>query len=71
MKRRDLIQKIAKGAKDAGVSWSRLPGGTGRHEAWECDGMRIPVPRHREINEYTAQGIMRDLEAKLGKDWWR
>jgi len=51
--------------------WVRLPGGTGPHEAWICDGMRIPIPRHREINDYTAQGIMRDLEIKLGKDWWR
>jgi hypothetical protein len=33
--------------------------------------MRIPIPRHREINDYTAQGIMRDLEIKLGKEWWR
>jgi hypothetical protein len=36
-----------------------------------CDGMRIAIPRHREINEHTAQAIFRDLEAKLGKDWWR
>lgn len=71
MKRRDLLKKIRDRAKDVGVSWSKIPGRRGPHEAFECDGMRLPIPRGREINEYTAQRIMRDLEDKLGKDWWR
>ena len=71
MKRRDLLGKIKKAAKGAGVSWGELARKGSDHDVWELDGMPIPIPRHREINEYTAQGIMRDLEVKLGKDWWR
>jgi hypothetical protein len=42
-----------------------------RHEFWQVGGVLVSVPRHRDINEWTAVGIMRDLEPMLGKDWWR
>ena len=45
--------------------------GSGDHEIWSLDGMRVSIPRHNEINERTGQGINRTLEEKLGKDWWR
>lgn len=32
--------------------------------------MRVAIPRHREILEHTAMAIFRDLEDKLGEDWW-
>lgn len=70
MKRRELVKKIGQAAKAAGKSWV-LVRDTGRHEIWDCDGMPIPIPRHAEINPWTAEGIMRDLEEKLGEDWWR
>lgn len=47
------------------------PVDTGAHDVWECGGLRVSIPRHREINELTSLGIMRALEQKLGEDWWR
>lgn len=70
MKRRDLIATIAAAAREAGLSWE-LVRDSGAHEIWSLDGQRTSVPRHREINEITAEAIMKDLEDKLGKDWWR
>lgn len=36
----------------------------GSHSIWEnpANGRRVPIPRHREINEYTAAAICRQLE---------
>ena len=31
----------------------------------------MPLDYHRDINEWTAKAIMRDLEPMLGEDWWR
>jgi len=42
-----------------------------RHEFWEVAGLRFTIPRHRDINEWTPEAIMRDLESVLGEDWWR
>jgi mRNA interferase HicA len=61
--------KIAAAAHRSGVSLERLR--QGGHEVWRCGDRVFPVPRHREINEYTARGIMRGLEPSLGKEWWR
>jgi len=70
VKRADLMRRIGRAAHDAGLSWERLRT-TGKHEVWSCDGLRVSVPRHREINELTAAGIMKALEEKLGEEWWR
>ena len=43
----------------------------GKHEIWVCGTTEVVIPRHREINEYTAEGIMKYLETELGEDWWR
>jgi len=29
------------------------------------------VPRHSDINEFTAEAIMKELEEELGKGWWK
>jgi mRNA interferase HicA len=70
VKRRDLLTRIGRAAKEAGVSWARVRQG-GNHEVWALDEVPIVVPRHREINELTARGILTLLEPQLGKDWWR
>ena len=53
MKRRDIDKKlIADG-------WEITPGK--RHDMAKHPnkpGVKIPLPRHKEINEYTAQGIL-------------
>ncbi|MXW75906.1 MAG: type II toxin-antitoxin system HicA family toxin [Acidimicrobiaceae bacterium] len=30
----------------------------GNHEIWSIRGHRLVIPRHREINEYTAHSIL-------------
>lgn len=32
------------------------------HEVWAIAGERLVIPRHREINEYTARAIIRRAE---------
>jgi mRNA interferase HicA len=70
MKRTVLIRWIGKAAKRAGTSWVFVRQG-GNHEVWSCGSSMVTIPRHREINELTAQGLMKDLESALGRDWWR
>lgn len=70
MKRRDLLQKISKAAAAAGTSFTLVREGGG-HSIYRCGDQPIAVPRHSEINELTARGIMRDLEGELGKGWWQ
>jgi len=70
MKRRVLIHRIRAVAAAAGVPCQLIRQGS-RHEFWDVGGFRFAVPRHRDINEWTAEAIMRDLEPILGEDWWR
>lgn len=71
MKRGELIRKIRRAANKARRPWGeQLPAGA-KHEAWVCGETPVTIPRHREINEYTAEGIMKHLEPELGEDWWR
>ncbi|WP_251612942.1 type II toxin-antitoxin system HicA family toxin [Senimuribacter intestinalis] len=52
MKKRDLEKKLKK------AGWRFLRNG-GEHDIW-TDGKNVEaVPRHREINETTAKGIIR------------
>ncbi|BCB80534.1 hypothetical protein GCM10022251_03170 [Phytohabitans flavus] len=70
MRRTDLIKKIHHAAVRAGTTFVLVREG-GSHSIFRCGGQCIVVPRHREISEMTARGIMRDLDAVLGKDWWK
>jgi hypothetical protein len=68
-KRRDIIKKLRKAAKDANVDVVEIEGG--RHTLLIFDGLRIPVARHNEIPDRDAQNIYKEAEPKLGKDWWK
>lgn len=68
-KRKDIIKKLRKGAKDAAVEVTEIEGG--RHTVLILDGLRIPVGRHTEIPDLDAHKIYKEAEPKLGKDWWR
>jgi hypothetical protein len=70
MKRRELIQRIRAAGAARAIS-SRLVRQGASHEFWELGGIRFAIPRHRDLNEWTAEAIMRDLEPILGEDWWR
>ncbi|MCD8240198.1 MAG: type II toxin-antitoxin system HicA family toxin [Oscillospiraceae bacterium] len=58
MKRRDLVKAL----EDAGY---RLTRDDGDHTIYAKQGCRpVQVPRHREINEYTAKAILRTVGLK-------
>jgi len=54
MKKRDLEKRL----KKLGF-W--LDGG-GKHDKWTDGTHSIAVPRHREINKFTAEGIIEEAE---------
>jgi alpha-L-fucosidase len=70
VKKRDLMRTIGRAARDANLEWGLIRQGA-EHELWSLDGERVTVPRHREIDEFTARSILKALELKLGKHWWR
>ncbi len=70
MKRRDLITDIQTAATSRGLTFEVLRQG-GNHEVWSLDGLRVVIPRHRQIAEGTARSIRKQAADKLGKDWWR
>jgi hypothetical protein len=70
VKRADLLRIIGAAARDAGLRWQLVRQGS-NHEVWRVDGLHFVIPRHREVNERTAREIMRLLEDKLGRGWWR
>lgn len=63
MKRVDLIRKIAKAAAAGGIEFLLVREG-GAHSIYRYGSQNVVIPRHREINEMTAQGILRDLGLK-------
>lgn len=56
MKRNDLVRQL----EEAGCILLRHGG---KHDIYHNPktGMTQPIPRHREINEYLAKKILRDL----------
>lgn len=69
MKRRHLISAIGRRALLLGKPWVHER--DGKHEIWRCGRTRVVIPRHREVSEWTALEIMRDLQEELGEKWWR
>jgi hypothetical protein len=61
---------MQRAAEAQGKLW-RLVRQGGRHEVWQCGDTKVTVPRHREINEFTAEAIFRAVEEELGRGWWR
>ncbi|MEU5075991.1 hypothetical protein AB0G76_31185 [Streptomyces asoensis] len=70
MKHRDLIKKIREAAKAQNVRFEKLRQ-KGSHETWVCGSTPVVIPKHTEVNEITAEGICKHLEAELGERWWR
>jgi mRNA interferase HicA len=63
VKRAVLLTRLRRIAKENDVEMRLVR--QGRHDVWECGGFRFPIPRHREINEYTARNIIKDLRKRL------
>ena len=60
MKKKDLERKL----RELGFT----QGHGGKHDAWRNkNGREVQVPRHAEVNEWTARGILKTAE-KLKTD---
>ncbi|MBW2260791.1 MAG: type II toxin-antitoxin system HicA family toxin [Deltaproteobacteria bacterium] len=57
MKRRELESRLR------ALGWKIHRHG-GRHDVWTRDGRALVVPRHAEIDEYTARDIMKKAGGK-------
>lgn len=64
--RGQLLREIRRGAKRQDACFESA-GGQGPHEIFWVGNLKIPVPRHREISERTAQDILHECEPALGK----
>ena len=62
MKRSDLMKRLRQIAKEDGVVLSVVEGGS--HTKVHIGDRFVTVPRHSEINEFTAQGILRDARGE-------
>ncbi|MGQ0430979.1 MAG: hypothetical protein ACT452_01075 [Microthrixaceae bacterium] len=65
MKRKALEKQLAKKARDAGTTWEFVREGA-NHSVWSFGGMLITIPRHNDINELTAKGILKDADEVAG-----
>lgn len=63
MKRRDLEKKVNQLAKRHGLTAQWEEGGN--HSKVTVGHLTTTVPRHTEINELTAKGIIKYLERNL------
>jgi len=60
MKRTDLLKKLRAIAKQKGLTYDESEGG--RHTKVSVGDKQTTVPRHNEINELTAKGIIKHME---------
>jgi mRNA interferase HicA len=58
MKRRELEQQMKI------LGWKLIRHGS-RHDIWTDGEREIAVPRHNEINEYTAKAILKDAGGRI------
>lgn len=68
--RRAVVKRITDAAKrrDIKFKWDKEGG---NHTHYLLDGLLIPIPRHRTIDEYLVLKIYKECEPKLGERWWR
>ena len=62
-KRRKLEQQLRRLAKNFGHT--ARPVRQGKHEIWECAGFAFSIPRHADVNEWTARAIIVKLTEHL------
>jgi mRNA interferase HicA len=60
VKRIDLLRRLRKGAKAAGATFDLVREGAS-HSIYVYGAQQVVIPRHNEINEYTARGILDDV----------
>lgn len=70
VKGRDLIKRIRDEAKRSGLPFVVIDT-RGKHDKLIFMGVKVPIPRHKEISTGTSEGIMKLFEQYFGKNWWR
>jgi hypothetical protein len=70
VRRRDLIKRIQRQAKQCDVLWEIEREGA-RHTVYQLGQQRIPIPRHTEIGPHLTEQILKETEPELGRRWWR
>ena len=58
MKKRQLVRRLRAIPASADLALDFVREGA-NHEIWRIGNERIVIPRHREVNEHTAEGILR------------
>jgi hypothetical protein len=69
-KPREIVKKITKEARRQKRVFTFDREGA-NHTVYRLDGVIIPIPRHREIDNQMAETIYRECADKLGEGWWR
>lgn len=60
MKKRDIEKRLRK------LRWKLARHG-GSHDIWTNGMETVQIPRHREVNEFTAKGILKAAKENPGK----
>jgi mRNA interferase HicA len=66
MNRRALLASLSRSAQSAGLTVTLVRHG-GRHDVYCIGELIIVIPRHREINERTARGIIAEVAHYIGR----
>jgi hypothetical protein len=49
-----------------------IPPHGGNHDVYLLDGIRVPIPRHSELDDrFVTNVLWPERAAKLGEDWWK
>ena len=67
VKRSELLRQLTVLARDEGRTLDFIREGS-RHTLFSIGRARVVVPRHREVNERTAQAILRKVRKELRDD---
>lgn len=65
-----MIKRIEREAKAQAKVWTLSRNGA-RHDVYTLDGVMIPIARHTEFGNRSAEMIWKECEEVLGKGWWR
>lgn len=64
MRRRDVTSALRQMAKESGTEFWLVRNGA-KHDVYRLGELVITMPRHVEINELTARGILKDAAKYL------
>jgi hypothetical protein len=69
MKRRDVIKKIRRAAKEAGLGYAQYE--LRNHTGITVGRTASTLGRHSEVDDVTARKFFDQFASEFGKGWWR